>query len=133
MTLTRLLGIKVELLPPESRGGVQLAERVWSEMGCPTGVQALSDLLESVIERSARNGIFYPPILLKRKKQLERGTWKPEPPSCDPQGSSNLAAGPNCPDCGGNGYIVRPGGGSGSLCMRCEAWKRGFGTPAEIQ
>jgi len=120
MTLTRLLGIKKELLRYEDQNGLHLAERMWSESGEPIEPQALSDTLDAILDRCKESVISYPAVILKRKKQLERGTWKPEFPSHRIQNepaTGEIVSG--CRECGGRGYLVSRGGRQGSLCMKC--------------
>jgi hypothetical protein len=125
MTLTRLLGIKRELMRYGDDDGLMLAERLWSESGEPVEPRSLCDTLESILERCISNGIVFPAVLLKRKKQLERGTWIPSqalPVSEQP--SVATAGNPGCEDCGGQGFIPLPGRLGATLCMKCQAWKR---------
>src|ERR1700679_3576632 len=79
MTLTHLLEINSRLIMPEELASTGVAERIWRDFGCPTGVRALIDVLEKVLSECAQNGIRYAPILLQRKKALSRGTWEPLP------------------------------------------------------
>ncbi len=123
MTLTRLLGVERSLLRLEAEASLALAERIWAEHGCPAERRALADVLETVLRRCVREGICYAPILLQRKKALERGTWMP--PAGQPGGDAptNRSGDGVCAACGGTGYIIARGGGSASLCA-CGAWKR---------
>jgi hypothetical protein len=125
MTLTRLLGIKRDLLRYEDDKGLQLAERMWLERGEPSEPQALCDTLEAILDRCIEAGVQFAPILLKRKKQLERGTWKPH--ALAPETDSRIGPreeGSECPDCAGQGYVMISGAGHGSLCMRCLGTKK---------
>jgi len=135
MTLTRLLEIKMELLRYEDKQGLHLAERLWSESGKPIEPQALCKTLDAILNVYMERGIWFPKILLARKKQLQCGTWKPHVSTDTTQripGSAQI--GSECAECAGTGHVVRPGGGSVSLCTRCEAWKRNsFSTSGKIQ
>jgi hypothetical protein len=64
-------------------------------------------------ERAQREGVRYPAILLRRKKELERGTWSPRAEFAAPTGSPGD---PDCAICHGVGTIANPGGLSGRLC-----------------
>jgi hypothetical protein len=77
MTLTRLLEINRKFVKADESDSVMLAERIWEQRGCPTGVRELIDLLEKVLSDCLQDGIRYAPILLQRKKALHRGTWAP--------------------------------------------------------
>ncbi len=125
MTLTRLLEIRREWLHPEDDMSLQLAERVWIERGQPTERRALAAALETILQRCVAAGIHYAPVLLQRKKALERGAWSPAAGhragvSTAP---ANTRRGQGCARCGGSGIVVAPGGASGSLCP-CGAWRK---------
>ena len=77
MTLTRVLEIVPQFLADEDRPGFIFAERLYAHAGSPTEKQALSDALEKIIVACQREGLWYPRILLKRKKQLQRREWSP--------------------------------------------------------
>jgi hypothetical protein len=77
MTLLKLLEIKRRLVHRESLRSLDLAERMWIVRGEPEDEEELADLLEAVINHCMELGIRYAPILLKRKKALERGSWSP--------------------------------------------------------
>lgn len=115
MTLTELLKIDSTFITARRAPGLRYAERLWAEAGRPTESTELAEFLESVLTKCVSLGIAYPPILLKRKKQILRGEFKPQPPagtgpaSADPPGA--------CAKCHGRGHHVR--GFSGSLCMAC--------------
>jgi hypothetical protein len=78
MTLTRLLEVSMKFLKPDEVASIGMAERIWREDGGPTGIRELTDLLERTITECRQSGIRYAPILLQRKKALQRGTWSPE-------------------------------------------------------
>jgi hypothetical protein len=129
VTLTRLLDVNLGLLKAEEFHSLELAERIWIERGCPSKGRELIDVLEMVLSACERDGIQYAPVLLLRKKELERGTWSPRniPPSKDAG-----AAGPqdgSCPKCWGTGITTLPGGKHGTFCT-CSAGEKLSGKPA---
>jgi len=79
MLLTKLLEIDESRVPPEARRSILLAERIWREAGEPEERWKLTRLLEEILLRCIASGIWYAPILLQRKKAIERGTWLPQP------------------------------------------------------
>jgi len=125
MTLTRLLGINLQLIKYEDDRGLHLAEEVWRSLGAPSEGPALADTIERCLQRCTEEGILYPAILLKRKKQIERGTWSPE----SGRDSSKANAPPiegdtTCPKCGGSGHVPIEGGLHAKMC-ECNKWMRG--------
>jgi hypothetical protein len=86
----------------------------------------LIDVLEEVLQRCGRQGIRYAPILLQRKKALQRGTWKPEPTPQSASQDSNKSDRDHssCQECGGSGYRFMDGGrsaeGEKKLSDACE-------------
>ena len=124
MTLTRLLEIKSDLLKWEDKTSLHLAERIWLECGAPTEPQRLCEVLEIILERCTGDGVGYPPILLKRKKQIERGAWSPEQKGGSPPGDPLPSEGDsNCPKCGGLGHVLIEGGRHAKMC-ECNKWMR---------
>jgi hypothetical protein len=113
LTLTRLLEIDAKLLLPEEERGLQLARLLWNEAGRPSEQRALCRTLEKILTDCQREGIRYPAILLRRKKELERGSWTPQLALAAPADSPGD---PDCTICGGIGTIANPGGLSGRLC-----------------
>jgi len=112
MTLTGLLEIDRALLTPDESRGLALAELLWNRAGRPAETVALCRALESILGACRSEGLRYPPILLRRKKELERAAWAPQPAH-----EQEAAAGePACALCGGTGTIPNPGGLSGRLC-----------------
>jgi hypothetical protein len=57
---------------------MEIAYRTWAELGRPTTRTGLSNVLEQTIKRTLERGHRYPPILLKRKRALDRGEWEPK-------------------------------------------------------
>jgi hypothetical protein len=128
MTLTRLLEIKRDWILYEHERGLQLAERIWLDRGAPCKAEPLCDVLETILQRCVEEGICYPPILLRRRKELQRGAWSPVERGSVSRGyQTPTPQHPSCPECGGSGIIVIPGGRSGSLCMKCKSWERTTG------
>jgi hypothetical protein len=74
MTLTELLEIERRLLAPEDELGLSYAELHWIDAGMPREPRALCRALKRILYVCQREGVRYPPILLRRKKELERGT-----------------------------------------------------------
>jgi len=125
MTLTRLLEINRKFVKADESDSVMLAERIWEQRGCPTGVRELIDLLEKVLSDCLQDGIRYAPILLQRKKALHRRTWAPRIEYVAALTGTATVAGANggaCSKCGGSGVMVVRSGSAGTLC-HCEAWK----------
>ncbi len=134
MDLLRLLEIDRSLIDPEARRSLLVAEIVWREEGCPRETHALVGALEKILRRCGDSGIWYAPVLLQRKKALERGTWRvppqlaarlPQPPNAQARpGDSACAAVPGgsdsaasaCEKCGGSGVVNAPGGFTRTLC-----------------
>ena len=113
MTLTRLLEIDRALLTLDESRALTLAELLWSRAGRPVEAGALCRALESILGACQREGLRYPPILLRRKKELERAAWAPQA-TAEPQ--ALFSGEPACVLCGGAGSIPNPGGLSGRLC-----------------
>lgn len=113
LTLTKALKIDENLLLRESRSAMLLAERIWQSRGMPREANALTEVLEEILQTCKESGLQYPPILLKRKKQIERGQYFLDPPK---------ASNGECELCHGTGYHATAAG-TATLCP-CEAWKR---------
>ena len=77
LTLTQVLEIDAKLLLHEGERGFRLARLLWDEDGRPSEPPALCRALERILTVCQREGVRYPAILLRRKKELERGTWSP--------------------------------------------------------
>jgi len=135
MTLTRLLEIKMELLRYEDKQGLHLAERLWSESGEPIEPQALCRRSTQFLMCTWREESGFRKFLLPGRNNCnaERGNLmfrRTRPNVFLPR----LKSVQNVLNCAGTGHVVRPGGGSVSLCTRCEAWKRNsFSTSGKIQ
>jgi hypothetical protein len=113
LTLTRALEIDIKLIAFEEEKALLLARRLWEFDGRPIERQALCRSLERILTLCQREGIRYPAILLRRKKELERGSWAPDANLALPEEASGD---PKCPICRGLGYTLNPGGLSGRTC-----------------
>jgi len=127
MTLTETLQLKERYLQIEDLRALDYCERRWKEQGCPTERWPLINFLERMLQELKNNGIGYPKVLLLRKKEIQRRTFRPEPreerigprePQC-PNGEA-------CKECKGQGFHMLPGG-SGTLCMACLGTRRKIG------
>lgn len=131
MTLTRLLEIDRNLLEPEAERGLALAETWWVQNGSPREPGPLCQFLETVLQRCKETGVCYPRIVLRRKKELERGTWRPS--AASPSAASRQQRETNgsaCADCGDSGYVYRPDGAS--LCA-CGGWNKSAAKTTVVQ
>jgi hypothetical protein len=121
LTLTSLLEINTQFVEPDDERALLIAERRWSTRGSPCNPKALCESLEETLRHLTKQGIHYPKILLLRKKQLQRGTWKPE----DQPSSGQMCPTPDdgllCNACDGTGIQINADG-TGSFCS-CEAAK----------
>ncbi|HTQ61033.1 MAG TPA: hypothetical protein VMI32_12450 [Candidatus Solibacter sp.] len=126
MDLLRLLEIDRTLLVPEAEKSLLLADRLWCEDSCPREPGRLVETLEKILQRCLTSGIWYAPILPRRKKALERDAWKPSAYSSaggESEASRARASttrqgkgDESCAACGGTGILVRAGGFTGTLC-----------------
>lgn len=130
LTLGSVLGVRQKLFTSrEDLRGMQNAEQIWRAAGCPVQRQRLIDVLEKIICESTKTGIGYPAFLLRRKKELQRGDFRPRVHDAPISSAGRWTPPPgSCPKCGDIGFIVRPGGGSGSLCD-CAASRRSGAGP----
>ena len=113
-SLTSLLEIKHNLVRIEHHESFTLAEAMWKECGKPIDPRGLIDALERILTACQQRRIFYHPVLLARKKALERGTWVPT--------KISVETGLTCSRCGGKGYYQRDGT-TATLC-ECGAWPK---------
>lgn len=136
MDLLHLLEIDQSAVPQEAQRSLLLADRIWRERGAPRDRAGLCAALEEILRRCVSSGIWYAPVLLQRKKAIERGTWRPlRPQAARPaptaRSAGNAAAGPAQPGeqacrlCGGSGVLNAPGTYSGTLC-ECGAYLRRY-------
>ena len=92
MTLTRLLEIERRLLTDPDDLGLRFAESLWISAGSPVESSELCRAIEDILLACEREGVHYPAILLRRKKEVERGTWKPRPATAARPAVSTRAA-----------------------------------------
>ena len=107
MTLTRLLEIESRLLSRAARSSMEIAQQVWAEHGRPVDGPSLIEVLEEAMQTCQQGGVRYPPILLKRKKELQRGEWSP------PELEEGI-----CLECDGRGFVSD--GRTYTMC-RCQS------------
>jgi hypothetical protein len=124
MTLTRLLEIETRFLRPGDATSLGMADGIWRRRDCPTDPRGLADVLEEAMKECSRSGVYYAAVILKRKRALERGTWKPNPVFCNvPKADASPQTGLNgneCAQCHGTGSIQT--WTHASICG-CGAWK----------
>jgi hypothetical protein len=89
-------------------------KQLWNEDGCPSERQPFCRTLERILTFCQREGIRYPAILLRRKKELERGTRAAD--AALAAASSHSARDPDCAICHGIGTIPNPGERSRRFC-----------------
>jgi len=77
MNLLEILEVDRNRLPAKSVAATRYIEGRWVEKEKPQTREALTEFLDGVISFCAKAGFFYPKILLKRLKQLQRGQWLP--------------------------------------------------------
>lgn len=106
MDLMQLLEIDRDQVRPEDEQGLEYARLLFRQAGGPTDKRRVHDALEHIIVVCRREGVRYPPILLLRLKNLERGLWTPRRKapatkiaSCPPPSSSAQS----CTLCHGTG------------------------------
>ena len=114
MEFLRLLEIDRSLLAPEAEKSLLLADRVWCEEGCPREPSRLVAVLEKILQRCLSSGLWYAPILLRRKKGLERGTWRPPAYTSGAGESPSLPATASPADAGKERWRLRHLRGNGS-------------------
>src|ERR1700733_145235 len=76
-TFCQLLEINRKFVLREETESLRLAETIWQQDGCPTDAHELRRTIEKILRVCVREGIIYAPVLLLRKKTLDRGTWTP--------------------------------------------------------
>jgi hypothetical protein len=79
MNLIKYLEIDESQVHPDARRSLLLAEKVWTENGSPLDRWELVRVLEEILRRCIASGIWYAPMLLQRKKAIERDSWRPRP------------------------------------------------------
>lgn len=148
-TLVRLLEINRKLVQQEEQMSLLIADRLWCEEGKPCTVPELSRCIERTLRLCVSEGILYAPVLLLRKKSLDRGTWRPawpqhratphlsaaqrcsatntsatqQPAASMKENSAAGSPGESCARCGNTGLYTSPDGMTGFLCP-CGAYMR---------
>ncbi|HEV3220989.1 MAG TPA: hypothetical protein VGZ48_14570 [Candidatus Acidoferrales bacterium] len=130
-SIIKLLEIECRWVLPSERASLLLAERPWEAEGRPTAPHELTRLLERVLRLCVAEGMLYAPVLLLRKKSLQRGTWLPKAQPIGMQLTTRPGALPtsegratetlggeadDCPRCSGTGLYTSPDGRTGYLC-----------------
>lgn len=116
MSLVRVLEIDRALVAAEDQMGLNFAERLWQEEGRPSDAARLGAALENILSACTREGLRYPAILLRRKKELQCGSWTPRfVDGLGPAARAPAEVG-ICKFCGGTGSITNPGGLSARFC-----------------
>lgn len=77
MTLTSLLEIQPQCLTDLDERSLCAAEELWRRAGSPKEPAKLCEAIETILNELVNMGLGYPKILLRRKKELERGDWGP--------------------------------------------------------
>jgi len=77
--LSRLLELDERLLKYENRDSLEMAARLWENLGSPSTRPQLINFLEDFLKACQREGRYYAPILLRRKRELQRGDFQPKP------------------------------------------------------
>jgi hypothetical protein len=72
-----LLELEERLLKFEDRNSLETAARLWEKAGSPRARRNLIDFLENFLRTRQREGQYYAPILLRRKRELQRGDFHP--------------------------------------------------------
>jgi hypothetical protein len=121
MTLTSFLEIDKNLLPYEDERGMRMAEHIWQEQGSPCDHGSLLRVLEVILQRLPAEGIYYPKVILLRKKQMQRGQWTPRTIAGGSTTKVGNIDGVQCDLCGGTG-LRNTSYNSGAYC-ECAAGK----------
>ncbi len=79
MNLIKYLEIDESQVHPDARRSLLLAEKIWTQNGSPLERWELVRVLEEILRRCIASGIWYAPMLLQRKKAIERDSWRPRP------------------------------------------------------
>jgi len=72
-----LLELDERFLKYEDRDSLEMAARLWEKAGRPRARRELIEFLENVLKGYQRECRHYAPILLRRKRELQRCDWKP--------------------------------------------------------
>ena len=79
MNLIKYLEIDESQVHSDARRSLLLADKIWTENGSPLERWELVRVLEEILRRCIASGIWYAPMLLQRKKAIERDSWRPRP------------------------------------------------------
>ena len=82
-TLRRILEIEPRWIGTADFQSLERAERLWMEAGRPKERVPLMNFLECFLRSCVRDGYTYAPIFLRRKRELQRGDWKPRQNSAE--------------------------------------------------
>jgi hypothetical protein len=119
MTLTETLQLDEKFLKLEDLRALEYCEKRWQQEGRPVSRWKLVNFIERMLQALHHNGIGYPKILLRRKKEIQRLEFIPQlPTQRSEQGPPLMLAGDACPNCQGRGFLDLPGG-NGTLCQPC--------------
>jgi hypothetical protein len=114
MNLTSLLKIDVMVLNDAERRGLQLAQELWEKAGGPTEPQELAAVLENTLQLSRAKGIRYPPVLLLRKKELQRRNIGFTSEQKAPATTGDAVR--KCSLCKGAGVVINSAAFTATLC-----------------
>jgi hypothetical protein len=78
MTLTEILQIKEQCLQDADLRAMTYCENRWQQEGRPAERWEMFNFIERMLRELQHNGIGYPKILLKRKKEIQRRTFTVE-------------------------------------------------------
>jgi hypothetical protein len=79
LTLTQILDIEHIRIEPHERLGFTVAEQLYADAGAPTTTRAIFELLEEILNECKRRGVRYPRIILRRRIEMRKGLWEPDP------------------------------------------------------
>jgi hypothetical protein len=125
MTLTQTLQIQERYLQYEDLRAMAFSEKRWQQEGRPSTKWEMVNFLELMLRELKQNGIGYPKVLLLKKKEIQRGTFRLEPVEerDGPSVPRTANSGDVCRDCKGQRFFVLPNG-NGTLCMTCLGGRR---------
>jgi hypothetical protein len=117
MTLTEILRLEEKYLKYDDLRALDYCEKRWQQAGKPTERWQLINFLEKMLRELQQNGISYPKVLLLRKKEIQRRTFRLpfEKETDTPQDSLGDEV---CLNCIGRGFLILPGG-EATLCEAC--------------
>lgn len=74
---SQLLELDVRRLKYEDKESVEVAAGLWEKVGSPRARRELIEFLEKFLKACQGEGRYYAPILLRRKRELQRGDFRP--------------------------------------------------------